>query len=40
MSSDVHGRDASTELRHSVEEESAPAVKHKRICDEDITTQG
>ena len=40
MSSDVHGRDAPTESKHSDEEESAPAVKRKRIRDEDITTQG
>ena len=40
MSSGAHGRDALTESRHSVEEESAPAVKRKCIRDEDIMTQG
>ena len=40
MSPGAHGRDASTESRHSVEEESAPAVKRKCVRDEDIMTQG
>ena len=38
--SGAHGRDASIELRHSIVEPSAPAVKHKCTRDEDITTQG
>ena len=40
MSSGAHGRDGSTEPRHSVEEQSTPAVKRKCTRDEDITTQG
>ena len=36
----AHGRGASTESRHSVEEQSTPAVKRKRTHDEDIATQG
>ena len=39
-SSGAHGRDALTESRHSIEEQSTPAVKRKCIRDEDITTQG
>ena len=39
-SSGTHGRDALTESRHSIEEESAPAVKRKCTRDEDTTTQG
>ena len=32
-SSGAHGRDASTKSSHSIEEQSAPAVKRKCICE-------
>ena len=38
MSSGAHGRDAPTESRHSVEEQSAPAVKRKCTRDEEQST--
>ena len=40
ITSGAHGRSASTESRHSVEEQSTPPAKRKCIHDEDITSQG
>ena len=39
MSSDAHGRDAPTESRQSIEEQSTPAVKHKCIREPQDTPE-